>query len=103
MRIQPSSYINDAAPVRNAAITNHLANVSGLADDAGAVCGVGAGSVFLRTINQTNKAKATFINPAVSMVPGRPTARISTKPLIKTPIAAPRLFVKYRVARVSPG
>ncbi len=28
MRIHPSSYMNDAAPVRNAAIVNHLDNVS---------------------------------------------------------------------------
>src|ERR1700733_14303371 len=46
IRIQPSSYINDAAPVRNAAITNHLAKVSGA---AGAASGVGGGAGGLRT------------------------------------------------------
>src|SRR5271168_1708524 len=66
MRIQPNSYMNDAAPVMNAAITNHLANVSWSAEDcAGAVCGDGAGPVCRRTINQTNRASTTFSSPAV--------------------------------------
>ena len=48
MRIQPSSYMNEAAPVRNAAITNHLATGSvtpDVADDAGVAGEGGGGSV----------------------------------------------------------
>src|SRR5580693_792797 len=39
MRIQPNSYINDAVPVRNAAITNHLATESVIADGADGAAG----------------------------------------------------------------
>jgi hypothetical protein len=45
MRIQPNSYMNEAAPVRKAAITNHLATGSIPAGGTdGAVAGVEAGS-----------------------------------------------------------
>ena len=56
-----------------------------------------------RTAAQTTSASAMLRSPAVRIVPGRPTAPISTKPLTSTPIAAPRLLVKYSVASVSPG
>jgi hypothetical protein len=43
-----------------------------------------------------------FMRPAVRMVPGRPTAPMRMKPLASTPIAAPRLFVKYSIASARP-
>src|ERR1700681_4963181 len=103
IRIQPSSYMNDAAPVRNAATVNHLVNLSVPGNGPDVACGAEAGSVCPRTIAQITKASEMLRSPAVRMVPGKPTALISTKPLMRTPIAAPRLLVKYRVASVSPG
>src|SRR6185369_18007238 len=52
----------------------------------------GLSDLFSR--NRTATARAMLMRPATAMVPGRPTSRMSAKPLARTPVAAPMLLVK---------
>ena len=85
--------MNDAIPVMKAATRNNRVSVV-----ARASAGVGRLSVCAcgsrRTSVQTVSASAMLSSPAVMIAPGRPNARIITKPLTSTPIAAPMLLVK---------
>ena len=93
IRIQPSSYMNEAAPVRQAASVSQRAHGSRLGR-TGAASVRAAGSVSPRGSAPITSESATLRIPATRMVPGRPTASIRTKPLTRTPTAAPRLLAK---------
>src|SRR5256885_11709669 len=67
MRIQPSSYMNEAAPVRNAAITNHLATGSvtpDVADGVGVAGGGGGGGGSGRGVRHSPPRGAPRHQPA---------------------------------------
>ena len=100
MRIHATSYMNDDAPVTNAA-PRKKKNVPSRRSSCGTKASVGVSCP--RKSHHTAPATAKLISAAVRIVPGRPTAAISTNPLTSTPAAAPRLFVKYSIASDCPG
>jgi hypothetical protein len=87
-RIQPTSYMNDVAPVTAAATKNNEGRGPVPAVRASAAPGVAAAN---QASERPNHQRARFRSPAVSIVPGNPTAPTNQKPLARTPIAAPRL------------
>ena len=100
MRIHATSYMNDDAPVTNAA-PRKKKNVPSRRSSCGTKASVGVSCP--RKNHHTAPATAKLISAAVRIVPGSPTAAISTNPLTSTPAAAPRLFVKYSIASDCPG
>ena len=95
--------MNDAAPVTSEAPSRTSGSGKRLVSTRpGSEPGGADDQPPARASNQTTIASITLISPAVRIAPGRPIQGIRPKPPTSTPIAAPMLLVKYKVAIVSP-
>lgn len=85
--------MNDDSPVRAATTTSQRRN-DGCASPAGAASRTSGAPTLPLAHDHAARATATFMTPAVSSVPGSPSAGMSTNPESSTPAAAPRLLRK---------